>query len=88
MGEGTGGGYHLIHFVFFIVLLFFSLMFSVLLFGLLEHDDCHVCFFDFPLFPLFLVPLLGVTSAKLLCLFCLKVRYLIIIMWISFEVRG
>ena len=89
----TGGRYHLIVF-FSCAFLFFSLAFSVPLYRWLEDGGCWVCFFVF--FALFL-SLVSLTNAyKLLhkykflwqSVFCktfLKVRYLIIILWISLQ---
>ena len=60
MGGGTGGGYHLIAFGFFVcsyVFVFCCHAFSVPLFRRLEQDGCYVCFFVFSLFSLSLVPL-------------------------------
>ena len=55
--EEPTNGYHLIIFVFFSCAFVFCLTFSVPLFRWLEYDGCCVCFFDFSLFSLSLVPL-------------------------------
>ena len=88
MGGETGGGYQLSLCFFFCGFVFCHLTFSIPLFRWLEHNRCIVSLFFLCFF--YLWPLsLKVTSAhKLLYLLCktiLKVKYQIIIMWISLE---
>ena len=57
VGNRAGRGYHVTIFVFYLVLLYFVVTFSVPLFRWIEHDGCCVCFFVFSLFSLSLIPL-------------------------------
>ena len=69
LSVGTGGGYY--HIVFFnCAFVFSSLMYSISLFKLLEHDSCCVCFCVYYFFSLSLVPL----SWSLFCHFLGKGR--------------
>ena len=89
----VGGGYFILacwwgnrwqvssYVVFSYAFVFCSLTFSVPLFKWLEHDGCCVRFFNFSLFSLSLVPL----PRSYWCKKILKVRYLVIILWVSLE---
>ena len=92
VGWGTGSGYHLIVFVFFLVLLYFVLSLSQSLYSTHQSQSMVTLVFV-SLSSLFLVPSTRdyYYIQKLFCLLCktiLKGRYLIIVLWISLGKGG